>query len=650
MSVFEKPHGKHAKNNKSKDEKREDAVVGSVDDDQATQLIDAVSPEEDQKTQLIDPVESQEEQATQLIRPVESQDDDAVQDSDEERLEVGQEDSESENSGSVDDTGDDDDEETDVVADASGEDGKPLVDANQTVRFEALPEIGASDGARFGAQTAYAPIEAGGQPGFVSAGFGEMPQERRRKGLKVFGITAGIIIGLFLVAYIVGAVIFMGRFLPGTTIGGKDISGKPDAEVVSTLEKMVSDYRLDIVGSGFSYRLTGSDIGLSIDADGIVKAMHEDLNAWEWPLLLLKSTHYDETNRLSASYKRDSYEPGLKAELAKYNETAKDPVNATITYDAGAGKFVVQPEVEGTKLNEEAVLKATAEAIDALDAKLSIGDDHLVKPTVYSTDEKLKAAAELASGMVKARVTLVMGGQPVREVTGSDLSSFVTINDQFEVTFRDEDLDAWIHDLAYSFDTVGTERFYTRADGKEIAVSGGVYGWEVDSEGLKNVLLDAIRAGLVGEVEVPCVETAQLYNGPNARDWGARYIDVDISEQYVRFYGDDGGIIWEAPCISGSPDGKHDTGRGVWRVNAKESPSKLIGYENGKKIYETSVTYWMPFEGNGIGFHDATWQPGFGGSMYANGYGSHGCVNLSYSDAQSLYSIIDYDDVVVVHD
>jgi len=84
-------------------------------------------------------------------------------------------------------------------------------------------------------------------------------------------------------------------------------------------------------------------------------------------------------------------------------------------------------------------------------------------------------------------------------------------------------------------------------------------------------------------------------------------------------------------------------------VNAKESPSKLIGYENGKKIYETMVQYWMPFEGNGIGFHDATWQPSFGGSMYANGYGSHGCVNLSYSDAQTLYGIIDYDDVVVVH-
>ena len=151
-------------------------------------------------------------------------------------------------------------------------------------------------------------------------------------------------------------------------------------------------------------------------------------------------------------------------------------------------------------------------------------------------------------------------------------------------------------------------------------------------------------------MEVPCAGTAAVYNGAGQRDWGNRYIDVDISEQHVRFYGDDGAIIWETDCISGSPDGVHNTVPGVWTVNAKESPSKLIGYENGKKIYESYVTYWMPFEGNGIGLHDATWQPGFGGSMYANGYGSHGCVNLSYSAAQELYGIVQVGDVVIVHD
>ena len=84
----------------------------------------------------------------------------------------------------------------------------------------------------------------------------------------------------------------------------------------------------------------------------------------------------------------------------------------------------------------------------------------------------------------------------------------------------------------------------------------------------------------------------------------------------------------------------------------KESPSKLIGYVPGSdKVveYEETVTYWMPFVGNGIGFHDASWQPDFGGSMYAEGYGSHGCINLSTGDASALYSLVQPNDVVVVH-
>ncbi len=36
---------------------------------------------------------------------------------------------------------------------------------------------------------------------------------------------------------------------------------------------------------------------------------------------------------------------------------------------------------------------------------------------------------------------------------------------------------------------------------------------------------------------------------------------------------------------------------------------------DGTYSYEQPVTYWMPFNG-GIGFHDADWQPYFGGDRY----------------------------------
>ena len=71
--------------------------------------------------------------------------------------------------------------------------------------------------------------------------------------------------------------------------------------------------------------------------------------------------------------------------------------------------------------------------------------------------------------------------------------------------------------------------------------------------------------------------------------------------------------------------------------------------ETGEPEYKTEVKYWIPFIGNSIGLHDATWQTSFGGTRYKDGFGSHGCVNISLDAAAALYDIIKPGDVVVVH-
>ena len=63
--------------------------------------------------------------------------------------------------------------------------------------------------------------------------------------------------------------------------------------------------------------------------------------------------------------------------------------------------------------------------------------------------------------------------------------------------------------------------------------------------------------------------------------------------------------------------------------------------------YETPVTYWMPFNGD-IGMHDLTSRKAFGGDIYKT-RGSHGCINMSYSDAGKLYELIQVGDPVIMH-
>ena len=86
---------------------------------------------------------------------------------------------------------------------------------------------------------------------------------------------------------------------------------------------------------------------------------------------------------------------------------------------------------------------------------------------------------------------------------------------------------------------------------------------------------------------------------------------------------------------NGSPDG-------VFKVISRQSPATLKGED-----YESDVTYFMPFAYN-VGLHDASWRSSFGGSIYKNG-GSHGCINLPYDAADTIYKNVELGTPVVAY-
>ena len=131
-------------------------------------------------------------------------------------------------------------------------------------------------------------------------------------------------------------------------------------------------------------------------------------------------------------------------------------------------------------------------------------------------------------------------------------------------------------------------------------------------------------------------------NARGVNDIGSTYIEVDLSAQHMYYY-QNGSVIFESDIVSGDMTySDRQTPPGIFTLYYKKSPDVLRGSKlpNGQYEYEQPVTYWMPFNG-GIGFHDAAWQPYFGGTRYYGG-GSHGCINLPPSNAAILYNIIDY--------
>ena len=114
----------------------------------------------------------------------------------------------------------------------------------------------------------------------------------------------------------------------------------------------------------------------------------------------------------------------------------------------------------------------------------------------------------------------------------------------------------------------------------------------------------------------------------------------------------DGQVALETPVVTGNPNiGNRATPSGVYSILELMRNKTLKGEidpATGEREYETPVSYWMRVTWSGIGFHDATWQPAFGGSLYQT-IGSHGCINMPYGQAQALYGMLAVGTPVIIH-
>jgi len=124
--------------------------------------------------------------------------------------------------------------------------------------------------------------------------------------------------------------------------------------------------------------------------------------------------------------------------------------------------------------------------------------------------------------------------------------------------------------------------------------------------------------------------------------WGSTYIEVNLSQQYMWFF-QAGACVLECEVITGNPTYGWTTPAGTFSILSMSRNVTFTGPD-----YRLFSYYWMPFTSAGHGFHDASWQPSFGGDAYTY-RGSHGCVNMPPWAAAQLYGMVGPGTTVVIH-
>lgn len=462
-------------------------------------------------------------------------------------------------------------------------------------------------------------------------------------------IAVAAVVVVLILAYIGVGIFFSSHFYPGTALAGNDLSLKSASEAEAIIDDEVSDYSLSVTGDGVYFEITSAEAGASLDSKELVEDLLADNNPALWPIGLVGS--HDLTKSLAFSSAGNGLADIVRVHIDEFNETATPSVDATIAYDEESREFEIIPEVYGTSVDVDAVVELVSNAFASMQETVALGDDELVEPDVLQDSDVLIAACDSANKMVATNVTFTVAGTVAATLDADTVASWIYLGEDYSVALDENAIAVWADTTAGAVNTYGTTRTFTTPGGTTSTVSGGVYGWIVDKDTLIANAKEYVQNSTVGTYEMPMTQTAGSFNGVGQADWGSRWIDVNLSTQHATFY-DGGNVIWESDFVSGKPDADHATPTGVYVVNGKQSPSTLIGTveaSTGEPEYETEVQYWMPFVGNAVGFHDASWQSSFGGTRYADGYGSHGCINLPTSAAASLYGLIAEGDVVVSH-
>ena len=467
---------------------------------------------------------------------------------------------------------------------------------------------------------------------------------------RVLLILGAIILASLVVVYAVGAVFFSSHFYPNTRFNDEDISYQADEDFVTMVEDQVPTYQLTISGEGYLHKITSCEIDLSVDQDQLKKDAFASQNVWLWPVEVFAP--HDVSDVIHATFDTDKVAEILKPTIEAYNKNATPSADATIAYEDTFKTLVVKDEVYGTQLDETVFIEKIDECLAGMESTYQLNEEVYIQPTVFASDERFKEALPAAQKLIAGEIDLTLAeGSVFAGKVGKDLLvSWLALDPETLMpTLDQEAVTVWADQKGKELNTVGTKRTFTRGDGQSVTVSGGVYGWKVDTEDLASTLIGNVTAGNFEAIDIPCAQTADVYNGPGGRDWGA-YVDIDISEQKVRYFNENNEQLFITDCVTGDVTKGRSTPTGIYYLRAKKSPEVLTGFNaDGTKDYESHVTYWLPFIRNSIGLHDASWRSNFGGSIY-KGNGSHGCVNLPTDAAKWFYDNLTTNTAVLVHE
>lgn len=454
---------------------------------------------------------------------------------------------------------------------------------------------------------------------------------KNKKVLVIAGIIAGVaflcLVGLF---FFNSREYFSGQFGRKTYISNTDVSSLTVEEAVAVMNES-KGFTVEFSKDGKVYDIDISDaVTREFSKDEVVECK-DNLTFTEYLLGQEKDFQVKPAQSTVDEAKlRNILQGALPAETTKTKDAYIDE------------EFQLVPEVFGDQVNFDELIYNIKEGVNTglkLDYKL---EDYYIQPKFTKESENIVKTVEELSAYKGMKIAYQFG-EDSEVIDWEKLKKYLVYNpDTAVLTLKTKWVNNFVHQMSKKYNTYGkTRKFKTTKDGT-VKIHGGIMGWWINEDDTVKQLKKLLKNKKSKTLE-PVYRNIAAQHGED--DIGDTYIEISIKRQHVWFY-KNGKLKLDSKVVTGKLTKDRRTTVGVHRIYGKQR-DRYLG-TMAVQGYRSFVHYWMPFNWDGQGLHDATWRNKFGGNIYKTG-GSHGCVNLPYDFAGKLYDAISIGTPVVVY-
>jgi lipoprotein-anchoring transpeptidase ErfK/SrfK len=457
--------------------------------------------------------------------------------------------------------------------------------------------------------------------------------EKNDRNKIIIGIT--IFICTLTSIYFVISVYFTNHFYFGSEINQINVSGKTIDQVKDQMASRIKAYTLALKErGGKSEQISGIDISLILSSGGQYKSFKDRQNPFKWITAFFNTEDYKMIDAILYD-KKLLYEKLEKLSCFD-SKSVIEPKNPVIKYTDNG--YVIVDEVNGNKINKDILYNHVVKAILNEEATLDLEYVNCYEhPKYTSNSTKVIQCKNILDKYLSSKITYTFGNRK-ETIDGSIINKWLKISKDFEVIVDMKKEKDYVSKLFNTYNTIGRTRNFVTTWGKTIKISGGDYGWWINTVKEVEALNTAIKEGQTITKEPAYIQTASCH-GYN--DIGSNYVEIDLTKQHLWFY-KNGSLIIHGDIVSGNVSRNHKTPAGIYRLKYKETNVVLKGQD-----YNTTVNFWMPFNGD-IGVHDANWRSKFGGNEYKTN-GSHGCINSPYYLAKEIFYKIETNTAIICY-